>query len=117
MLQVVGTVALTMACMLSFAGCGKNAGTSVTGAVTWNGHAVEKGFVTFYPASGAETTRGAEIIDGQFYIAKLTPGSWRAVVTIHPEIDLGKGYEGEVLQLKAGEEARHHANGWQQSHR
>lgn len=72
----------------SAVGCTQS--TAVSGSVTYNGEAVEKGSISFMPEGGAGQGFGAKIIDGKYKVDKAVPGN--KVVTIRGvrKIDFGK---------------------------
>ena len=79
-------------------GCG---GThTLTGTVTFEGRPVERGYITFFPAEGTGNTCGAEIVDGQFCLNDFAPGKKRALVTVHPQVEMrghGQGKKAAIL--------------------
>src|SRR5687768_2170381 len=85
--------------LLALCGCKRDSGTSVSGMVTYNGHYLEKGHITFFPVEGADSTRGAEIVNGEFKVQDLTPGKKRVVVSATPDATVRETKKGEVLQF------------------
>ncbi len=77
------TAAPLAAVLLLAAGCGGKT-ASVSGTVTYDGHPVRSGFITFFPAEGAGSARGTAIEDGRYIVAKLAPGKHRVVVRAQP---------------------------------
>jgi hypothetical protein len=63
--------AVLIACL---AGCGRGGGlVAISGTVTYDGEALEKGLISFLPADGKGPTAAAPIADGQFAL-KIAPG-------------------------------------------
>jgi hypothetical protein len=64
-------VVVLIAC---WAGCGRGGGlAAISGTVTYDGKALEKGLISFLPADGNGPTAAAPIANGK-YIAKAVPG-------------------------------------------
>jgi hypothetical protein len=80
-------------------GCKSESGASVSGKVTFNGQDLEKGYITFFPAEGADSMRGAEVVNGEFKVVDLKPGKKRVVVSSTPEPKVRETKKGEVLQF------------------
>ena len=68
--------------LLLLPGCGTRA--VVSGRVTYDGKAVEKGFITFFPADGNGNTSGAEILQGEYRVDGISPGKKRVLVRAAP---------------------------------
>ena len=83
---------IASAALLQLTGCGGSA-TSVTGAVTYNGQAVEEGAISFRPADGSGQAFGAPIVNGHYATAKAFPGNKKVVVIGVKKIDFGMSSE------------------------
>ena len=68
-------------------GCGSPE-TVVTGSVTINGQPLRQGYITFFPAAGTKATCGAEVIDGQYRVKPMLPGSRRVVIAGTPNVQV-----------------------------
>jgi hypothetical protein len=55
-------------------GCGGPSTATVSGEVTYDGQAVENGYITFTPTDGKGQDASAPIRDGRYTIAELQPG-------------------------------------------
>jgi hypothetical protein len=67
-------VACGLALMACLVGCGRGGGlTAVSGTVTYDGKALEKGLISFVPADGNGPTAAAPIANGK-YAVKIAPG-------------------------------------------
>lgn len=93
-------IALTAGLLVTFVGCSKNSGACVRGTVTCNGQVLAKGYITFYPAEGTDTTRGSEIVNGDFTVVNLTPGRKRVYITVPPEVT---ATDAKLLRIKPGQ--------------
>jgi len=62
---LVGLLALT------FTGCG-DSGSTISGAVTYDGQPIKKGNITFTPANGKGQTVGGDIIDGRYNVKNVS---------------------------------------------
>src|SRR5262245_59086292 len=61
------------AAFLVVAGCDSGPPSAdITGTITYDGKAIEKGYISFFPRNGKGVTAGGEIIDGA-YTAKGVP--------------------------------------------
>jgi hypothetical protein len=65
-------------------GCGSRA--TVSGTVTYEGAAVEDGYISFFPADGPAGAQGAEVKKGHYEIRGLTPGKKRVLIATRPEV-------------------------------
>lgn len=92
--------------LLASAGCeSKN---SVTGTVTFEGTKLAKGYITFYPATeqgetkgATATTQGADIIDGCYTIAHLSPGKRKVVISVPPKLVVQKSTDSSKPSVQA----------------
>src|SRR5688572_29485795 len=67
MVSRIAPWSLCVAVVISFAACGESSNLAeVTGSVSIDGRAVEKGSITFIPADGQGPTTGAEIVAGKY---------------------------------------------------
>ena len=68
------TIALTAIAALTCiaAGCGSSA--VVSGTVTYEGQAVQKGSIAFLPVNGVGPSTGGLIVNGQYRVEHLSPG-------------------------------------------
>jgi hypothetical protein len=67
---------------LVLAGCGGK-GSSVGGAVTFDGAPVDGGTITFVPEGGTESPRGAQIVGGKYVLKSengLAPGKYKVEI-------------------------------------
>ena len=95
--QPRAVLAIGLLAMLALPGCGGCAAkATVTGVVTYDGQKVARGYVTFYPVGAAGDTqgarletRGAEIVEGSYTIADLSPGKRKVVVSVPPKLTAG----------------------------
>jgi hypothetical protein len=70
----LGFAACGLALTACLVGCGRSGGlTAVSGTVTYDGKALEKGLISFVPADGNGPTAAAPITDGK-YAVKVAPG-------------------------------------------
>ena len=89
MLRQFPHILLFAAFLVTACGCRKSVPTSVSGAVTFKGQPIEKGYVTFYPDDGGtETTIGCDIKDGAYKITDIKPGKRRVLVTTAPAMEV-----------------------------
>jgi hypothetical protein len=65
---------LALLALVLVAGCGGDGTAYLTGKVTYEGRAVEQGYITFLAADGVGPPAGAEIRDGRYTIKSLTAG-------------------------------------------
>jgi hypothetical protein len=81
-----GQLVLTLGVLLTLlsTGCGGGDLGVVTGTATYDGNAIEKGYVTFLPVDGKGSTAGGPIENGKFRVVGLTPGKKRVQVTAGP---------------------------------
>src|SRR5688500_7965514 len=70
---------LVAASLLGAGGCGQSGESNLSGAVTYNGEPVAKGFITFTPTASG-TSVGVEVVDGKYTTEKARPGQFIAVV-------------------------------------
>ena len=70
---------------VAVAGCGGTSG--VSGVVCYEGKPVERGYITFFPANGVGNTHGADITNGEFYLARRPVGKVRILVAAHPRVE------------------------------
>jgi hypothetical protein len=70
--------------MLFVAGCGSTVPTSLSGSVTLNGKALQKGTLSLTPESGGGGTAGAAIVDGKYSISDLKPGRYHVLISADP---------------------------------
>lgn len=82
-------------------GCSRNATTSVRGKVTWNGDPIEKGYITFYPVESTDSTKGAEIVDGEYKVADLAPGRRRVFISVPPNVEVRDGNRLKLIPNRA----------------
>jgi hypothetical protein len=73
--------------VLALAGCGDGKKAMVTGKVTYEGQAVESGFITFFPEDKQGTSVEGEIINGEYTIVNLTPGKKRVFISITEQVE------------------------------
>src|SRR5713101_4025335 len=73
--------------VLTLAGCGDGRKAMVTGKVTYEGQAVESGFITFFPEDKQGTSAEGEIINGEYTIPNLTPGKKRVFISITEQVE------------------------------
>ena len=63
----------------------------MTGSVTYEGRPLEQGFITFFSVDDRAASRGAKIVNGEFTVTDLPPGTRRALVTTPPDAVLPQG--------------------------
>jgi hypothetical protein len=73
--------------LLALAGCG---GASVSGTVTYQGKAVEDGYISFQPADGKGTPVGAPIAAGKYTVSGLVAGKYKAQITGNRTVEIPK---------------------------
>jgi hypothetical protein len=78
-MRSITPVWLTAIVVLAAAGCGEPA-ASISGAVTYDGQPVGRGWVTFAPTDGVGPVVGGPITGGRYSVAGLPPG--RKVVQV-----------------------------------
>jgi hypothetical protein len=69
--------------LLGLCGCGgdDNKLAALSGTVTYDGAAIERGYISFYPTDEHGSSAGAEITNGQYSIKGLVPGKKRVMIT------------------------------------
>ncbi len=80
------------------AGCKKE--PSISGTVTYDGTAVEKGFITFFPAAGTGNTIGGDIIAGHYQVKGLPPGKRRVRISATPQGEVIAGEPGTPKKIQ-----------------
>ena len=81
MVRAVGVVGLALLAMTALVGCSSKSGSTLEGAVTYNGEPVASGTISFMPSGGAGTPFGAKIVDGRYAADKASAGKFKALVT------------------------------------
>ena len=66
-------------------GCGKRA-SQVSGVVTYEGAALQTGFISFTPVDGAGGTTASPIVRGRYKVEDLSPGKWRVEIRAGTEV-------------------------------
>jgi hypothetical protein len=84
-------------------GCGSQ-GSTVSGTVTYNGQAVEKGHINFIPADGKGTPVGGDIKNGKYEVRGVIPGKNRVEVSSYTAAgtdSMGDAVKGAKAKLAA----------------
>jgi hypothetical protein len=100
--RTFGFAIVSFTALLFVAGCGNS--TSVSGRVLFEGKAVANGAITFIPADGLGPVAGGTITDGQYEIAKLTPG--KKIVQIIGVKKINFAVSNEEMERQAKENAK-----------
>jgi hypothetical protein len=95
----MGRLAATMCCLL-LVGCG--GGTSVSGKATYEGTAIDDGFITFFPSQPKGSEKAGPIKAGAFEIHELTPGPHVVEITATKKIQFAASTEELAAKFKAG---------------
>jgi len=99
--KALGVVGLPLLVVL--VGCDNSLGT-VTGKVTYDGEAVQEGFITLAPADGAGPTVGGPIVGGEFSVSDIPPGE--KVVLIQAVKAVPFARSSEEMAARAEEERK-----------
>ncbi len=95
---------LGMCLCLGLAGCAESEGT-VTGTVTFDGHPIPSGSITFVKSDGGSVRGGSVIRDGSFQ-TKLLPGNYKIEVTAQKAgvKKKQKGFDGKDEEIELTED-------------
>lgn len=84
---------LTVALMASLASVGCSGASSVSGQVTYDGHLVEEGHITFAPVDGKGPVVGSPIRNGRFTVAAIGSGTKLVKIEAVKQVDFAANTE------------------------
>lgn len=84
--------AIFVGALLLVHGCTNNSTSEVTGKVTYDGVAIEKGNIAFFPLDGKGQPQGGDIKDG-VYSVRMTPGPMRVQINMPGKAHQRKLYD------------------------
>lgn len=103
MVRFCGFIFVALIGLSSVVGCGGGSGSSLEGAVTYNGEPVQSGSISFMPVGGVGTPFGAKIVDGRYETEKVFAGKFKATITGNRSSAMPKTREEAEAMAKANQ--------------